>query len=80
MGHIFLSSIMNAIIDNKLLLCKSENSDIACWNRNNSEWGFSVSLTEQNLVSLKKTYFLEKTKKAGGLFFVKKTGFSQPCF
>ena len=27
---------------NKLLLCNSENIDIAWWNKNNSEWGFSV--------------------------------------
>jgi len=27
---------------NKLLLCNSKNSDIAWWNKNNSEWGFLV--------------------------------------
>jgi len=37
---------------------------------------------ERNLVSFKKLkelFFKKEPKKLGGLFFFKKTGFSQPC-
>jgi len=52
---------------NKLLLCNSENSDIAWCDKNNSEWGFSVFFKKkkQNLVS-----FLKKTKKKQWVFFL----------
>ena len=63
----------------KLLLCNSENSHIAWWNENKSEWGFSVFLKRW----IKSCFFLKnpkkrcfrKNKKAGGLSFLKKNGF-----
>ena len=67
---------------NKLLLCNSENNDIAWCNK---VFPFSLK-KEQNLIlflfkKTKKTCFLKKPQKTGGLFFFfeKKTGFSQPC-
>jgi len=51
---------------NKLLLCNSENGDIASCNKNNSEWGCCV-------FSLKNCFFSKNPylKKLGGLFFFK---------
>ena len=62
-------------------MCNSENSDIAQWNKNYSEWGFSVFFKKKT----KSYFFLKNAKKylkimkAGGLDFLKQTGFSQPC-
>jgi len=60
---------------NKLLLCNSENGDIAWCNKNNSE-GVFVFLKKRT-----KTCFFSKTskkriKKTGGLFFLKPGFFS----
>ena len=48
---------------NKLLLCNSENGDIAWCNKNNSECFFPFSLKKEQNLALKKTknpFFLEK--------------------
>ena len=68
---------------NKLLLCDSESGDIVWWNKNNSEWGFSVFFAKQtkSLLLFKKTKkwgFLKKTKKTGGFFFQKTWVFLNP--
>jgi len=59
----------------KLLLCHSENSDIAWWNKNNSGWGFSVFLKKRT----KFYFFLKKTqknpKKQVVCLFLEKPGF-----
>ena len=56
-------------------LCNSENGDIAWWNKNNSDWDFSLK-KERNIVSFLKTPGF--SKKTGGLG-LKKTAVSQPC-
>ena len=43
---------------NKLLLCNFENRDIAWWNKNNSEWVFSVFFEERT----KSCFFLKNPK------------------
>jgi len=52
---------------NKLLLCNSENGDIAWCNKNNSEWGFSVFLEKRTKSCFfqknQKNVFLRKPKK-----------------
>ena len=54
---------------NRLLLCNSENCDIAWFSKNNSEWYFCVFFfKKQKLVSLKKNTKI-RFKKTGGLFF-----------
>ena len=66
----------------KLLLCNSENSDIAWWNKNNSEWGFSVFFEKRTksffFLKNQKNVFLKKNKKQVEWVFWKKTGLSQP--
>jgi len=64
----------------KLLLCNSENSDIAWCNKNNSEWDFSVFFEKRTkscffLKKEKKQFFFKKTKNPGELFFLKKPRF-----
>ena len=69
------------------LFCRSwnsENSDIARWSKNNTEWGFAVFFEKRT-----KSCFFQKTKKnvfvykkkqnRWVVFFFLKTGFSQPC-
>ena len=67
---------------NKLLLCNSENSDIAWWNKDNSECFFFRFPKEKNnilfLLKKTKTGFQKTKKKQVGCFFWKKTDFSQP--
>ena len=68
---------------NQLLLCSSENSDIA-WCYKTIQSGvflFSSKKRTKSCFILKnpKNFKKNKTKKTGGLFFWKKTGFSQPC-
>jgi len=66
---------------NKLLLCNSENSHIAWWNKNNSKWGFSVIIKKRtkNLVSFFKNPFCSRqTQKTVVFLKNKQTGFSQP--
>ena len=65
------------------LLCNSENSDIASCNKNNSEWGFSVFLkrsTKSGFFSKNGFFLKKKTKKNRWVVFLKKAGFSQPCY
>jgi len=53
---------------NKLLLGNSENSDIAWWNKNNSECFFSVFFekrTKSSFFKKKKRVFLRKPQKNG---------------
>ena len=61
---------------NRLLLCNSENSNIVWWNKNNSEWAFSVFFEEIT----KSCFFLKNPKngflkKQVGCFFWKKMFF-----
>jgi len=60
---------------NKLLLCNSENGDIASCDKNISKWSFCVFLCKKN----KKLFLFKKTKneKQVGCYF-DKSGFSQP--
>jgi len=72
MEYIGLPSIFNFECHNRYnkLLCNSENSDIAWWNKNN--WDFSVFFEKR----AESCFFL---KNPGGLFFFKKNWvFSQP--
>jgi len=68
------------------LLCNSENSDTAWWNKNNSEWVFSVFFEKRTqscfiLKNLKNPSFFEKKqKKQVCWFFWKKRGYSQPWY
>jgi len=62
----------------KLLLCNSENSDIAWWNQNNSECFFSVFFEKRTKSCFfsktqRKRFFFFLKKKPGGLFFFEKT-------
>ena len=57
---------------NKLLLCNSENSDIAWWNKNNSKWGFSVIKKRTKILFLFLKPILFKTNPKNSLFFFKK--------
>jgi len=53
---------------NKLLLCNSENSDIAWWNKNNSEWGFTAFFQKMNKI----LFLFKKQKKHVGCILSKK--------
>jgi len=56
----------------KLLLCKSENVDIACCNKNNWEWGFCVfqkKRTNTCFFSKNIKVRIKKGQKAGRVFF-----------
>jgi len=56
---------------NKLLLCNSENGDIAWYNKKNSQWGFCVFLKKnKNLFLFKKNKKnrIKKNKKEVGCF------------
>jgi len=59
----------------KLLLCNSENGDIACCNKTIHNGVFVYFSKNKNLFLLKKNK--KRIKKTGGCFFLK-TGFSQP--
>jgi len=54
-------------------MCNSENGNIAWCNENSPEWGFLFFLKKKKTVSVKKKtfFFQNKTKKTGGLFFLK---------
>ena len=63
----------------KLLLCNSENGDIAWCNKNNSQWEFCVFFGNRKLFLflIKQKYpNWKKQKKLGGLFFLKNGFFS----
>ena len=76
--HFFTLKFECNIRYNKLLLCNSENGDIARCNKNNSEWGFCVFLRKNKIQFLFKKTKKADLKKTDGMFFFKQTGFSQP--
>ena len=82
MGYISLPSKLNAIYCNrynKLLLCNSENGDIAWWNENNSNRVFACFFKERKPVSFqknKKNRMKKKQKNRWGVFFKKRFFFS----
>ena len=60
---------------NKLLLCDSENGDIAWCNKNNSEWEFCVFLKKNKCLFFfknTKKFALKKTKNRWVVFFFEK--------
>jgi len=67
---------------NKLLLCNSENGDIAWCNKTNTEWGLSVlkkrTKTSFFLKKRKKTFFCKYPKINRWVVFLKQASFSQP--
>ena len=72
--HFFSLNFDSYNIYNKLLLCNSENGDIAWWNKINLQCGFSVFLEKRT----KSCFYLQKTRKNRWVAFFKR-GFSQPC-
>jgi len=68
--HFFTLKFECYIRYNKLLLCNSENSEIVWWNKNNSDWGFSVFFEKRT-----KSCLLKKTKKLWVVFSWKKRVF-----
>ena len=61
---------------NKLLLCNSENGDIASCNKNNSKWGFCVFCTKRTKNCFYSKNKNNRIKKQVGCFFDKSRLFS----